>query len=67
MVINKSGVDQPGVLNLANFSPAAPARLYRYSPANLSAILALPDVTLSGSTGFSFPANSITLIVVSSK
>jgi hypothetical protein len=65
MVINKTGGDLTSVLTLSGFSPALTASVYRYSPANLSAIQHPADlpVTPVGLTG-TFPANSITLLVI---
>lgn len=65
MVINKTGNDLTSTLSLANFTPAAAAHVWRYSGANLGAIVAEPDVaTSSGSISTVFPANSITLLVI---
>ena len=65
MVINKTGGDLTSTLTLANFTPGAAARVWRYSGANLGAIVAQPDVaTSNGSLTALFPANSITLLVI---
>jgi hypothetical protein len=66
MVINKSANDLTSSLGLTGFNPASAAQVYRYSNANREAIVRQPDQTVS-STGFSttYPANSITLIVLS--
>lgn len=65
MIINKSNGDQTSPLSLANFSPAAAAQIYRYSAANLGAIVRQPDQPL-GAGGFTatYPAFSITLVVI---
>jgi glycosyl hydrolase family 44 len=65
MIINKTGGDLTSSVGLAGFSPVGSAQVYRYSPANLNAIVKQPNQAVSGS-GFSatFPANSITLVVV---
>jgi hypothetical protein len=65
MIINKTGGALTSSLALANFLPAATARLYRYSSANLAAIVHLSDLPLT-SAGFTmdYPANSITLVVI---
>jgi hypothetical protein len=65
MLINKTGSDLTSSLSLSGFSPGATAKVYRYSPANLNAIVAQPDQVVNAS-GFSatYPANSITLVVI---
>ena len=65
MVINKTAGDLTSGVSLANFKPAAQAQVWTYSPANLNAIVHGADLPVSAS-GFktSFPANSITLLVV---
>ena len=65
MVVNKSGASQTSALSLSGFSPSGPALVYRYSDANLTAIVHEADqtVTTSGFTA-TYPANSITLFVV---
>src|SRR6185436_3048958 len=52
MIINKTGGELTSNVALSGFSPAATAQVYRYSPANLSAIVRQPDQALSAS-GFS--------------
>jgi hypothetical protein len=65
IVINKTGGDLTSSVALSGFSPAATAQVYRYSPANLSAIVKQPNQAVSaGGFGATFPANSITLVVV---
>jgi hypothetical protein len=65
MIINKTGGELTSSVALSGFSSAATAQVYRYSPANLSAIVRQPDQAVSAS-GFSatFPANSITLVAI---
>jgi hypothetical protein len=65
MVINKTSEDLTSSLNLSGFSPDANAKMYRYSAANLGAIVQGADQAISAN-GFSttYPATSITLIVV---
>jgi hypothetical protein len=65
MIINKTGGDLTSSVGLSGYSPAAKARVYRYSSANLNAIVRQADQTVSAG-GFSatFPANSITLVVL---
>jgi len=71
MVINKTYGDQTATLSLANLTPnGTTAQAFLYSNANLAAIVAQPAVTLTPSgansytIGTTFPAQSITLLVV---
>ena len=72
MVINKTFGDLKSTLSLANFTTTAQAKVYLYSGANTSAIVAQPaqTVTAPAATGgpstlaLTFPAASITLLVV---
>ncbi len=65
MIINKTDEDQISPVSLSNFSPATWAEVYRYSGADLSAIVHLSDISVAGD-GFTadLPANSITLFVI---
>jgi predicted esterase len=65
VVINKTKTALSSQVNLGGFTTAANAIVYRYSAANLNAIVRQTDQAVSGG-GFaaSFPAESITLIVV---
>jgi beta-glucanase (GH16 family) len=65
MLINKSSVDLDTTVQLSGFSPSGAAKVYRYSEANLRAIVPQPDQTADQS-GFRarFPAYSITLMVL---
>ncbi len=66
IIINKTpGADLTSTVSLAGFSPTVSAEVYRYSAADLSAIVAQPAqaVTASGFTA-TFPAHSITLVVI---
>lgn len=67
IVINKTGNSLTSDLALSSFTPAALAQVYRYSAANLAAIVQAADqpVTASGFTA-TYPANSITLVVIPS-
>ena len=67
MVINKTASTITSDLTLSGFQPVDTAQVYRYSSANLGAIVKQADqaVTSSGFTA-SYPANSITLIVIPS-
>lgn len=65
VVINKTGGALTGDVALSGFAPAAAAQVYRYSAANLNAIVPQANQPV-GAGGFSasFPANSITLVVI---
>ena len=65
MIINKTGGALTGNVSLAGFTPIGAAQVYRYSVANLTAIVPLADQPVSAA-GFSatFPANSITLLAI---
>jgi hypothetical protein len=67
MIINKTGQALTSDVSLTGFQLTAAAQVYRYSSANLNAIVHEADqaVTSSGFTA-SFPPNSITLIVIPS-
>lgn len=67
MVVNKTASSQPARIELTGFGPAASAAVYRYSSANLGAIVHAPDQVVQPD-GFSasLPADSITLFVVAS-
>ena len=65
IAINKTGDDLSSLVSLANFSPGAAAKVWQYSAAQLGAIVAQPDIAVSGAgIGTVFPANSITLLVI---
>ncbi|MBN9392584.1 MAG: glycoside hydrolase family 44 protein [Chloroflexi bacterium] len=65
VIINKTGNSLTSTLNLSNFQPATTAKVFRYSSANLNAIVAQPDQSVTAS-GFqaTYPANSITMVVL---
>jgi len=65
IIINKTGTAQTSTLSLSGFTPASSAQVFRYSAANPNAISAQPAQSVA-SNGFtaSFPANSITLVVI---
>lgn len=65
VIINKTGDALTSNLALAGFTPMAVAQVYRYSADNLNAIVRQSDqlVTATGFTA-TFPANSITLVVI---
>jgi hypothetical protein len=72
VVINKSYGDFTSTLNLENFTASGPAQSWLYSSANLQAITAQPNVTVTAPSGGSttstlsatFPAQSITILAV---
>ena len=65
VVINKTGNDLSTTLSLANFSAGQAAHVWRYSGANLNAIVAQPDIPVAaGALAAVFPANSITMLVI---
>lgn len=65
VVINKTAAAVTSTLSLANFQPGAAAQAWQYGAANLTAIVAQPNIALNGnSLTASFPANSITMLVI---
>jgi hypothetical protein len=65
MVINKTGGGLTSAVSLGGFTPGASAQVWRYSSANLGAIVHAPDVPVTGSAlTATFPATSITLLVI---
>jgi uncharacterized protein (TIGR03382 family) len=67
VVVNKTGGDLSSSVALSGFTPTGTAQVWRYSAANLSAVVHESDVAFSGtSLSTTFPASSITLLVVSS-
>jgi len=72
VVINKTYGDLTDTVSLANLTPNGTAKVFLYSNANLAAIVAQPDLTVTPPAGGSttstvsttFPAQSVTLIVV---
>jgi hypothetical protein len=67
LIINKTDAPLSGEIGLTAFTPSGPAQVYRYSPANLQAIVPQANQPVSA-TGFSatFPATSLTLLVIPS-
>jgi uncharacterized repeat protein (TIGR01451 family) len=65
MAINKTDQPLTSTVSLANVAPVGSAQVYRYSSADLDAIVHEPDQPLAGD-GFTttLPANSITLFVI---
>jgi hypothetical protein len=67
VVLNKTAGDLSSTVTLTGFTPSGTVQVWRYGPANLAAVVREADATPSGSTlAATFPANSITLLVVSS-
>jgi hypothetical protein len=65
VIINKTATDLTSAVGLRGFRPAATAAVYRYSAAQPTAIGRLPDLAVTaGGFDTSFPANSITLLVL---
>ncbi|HEX3747768.1 MAG TPA: glycoside hydrolase family 44 protein [Bryobacteraceae bacterium] len=65
VVINKTANDLGSTLSLANFQAGPAAHIWQYSGANLTAIVAQPDIAVAaGALTMVFPANSITMLVV---
>jgi hypothetical protein len=64
VILNKSGADITSRVSLAGFRPSGPAQLFRYSGADLTRIVRLPDQIIAGA-GFTtaYPAYSLTLAV----
>ncbi len=65
LVVNKTTGPITDPIPLANFHDAGVAHVYQYSAANLSKIVQLPDVTLTGQAiPGTFPGYSMTLFVI---
>lgn len=65
VIINKSEQEERATLTLNNVESGAPVQLYRYSEANLNAIVRGNDFTIAGGQfTATYPANSITLLVL---
>ena len=65
MVVNKTGTGLTTSVVLSNFQSGGAAQVYRYSPANLNGISHEADLSVTSSgISASFPANSITLLVI---
>ena len=65
MVINKTNQGLSSAVSLAGFSPTGAVQVYRYSDANLAAIVHEADLVATESgLAAEFPANSITLLVI---
>ncbi len=65
LVINKSLAPLSTGVSLAGFTPAATAQVFRYSASNLNAIERQADLAINNNAlNTSFPAQSITLLVI---
>lgn len=65
MVINKTNTDQTSAVTIIGYDGAPAGEVWRYSPANLNAIVRAPDTLVSGGVlSETFPANSISLLVL---
>jgi len=65
VVINKSGSDLASPLTLTGFTPGTKAQVWRYSATDIRAIKHLGDVpTTGGRIALTYPAHSITMLVV---
>jgi hypothetical protein len=65
LIINKTAQSLTSTVAVAHFNPAPAAQVYRYSAANLGAIVRDTDQSV-GAAGFTatFPSSSITLVVL---
>ncbi len=65
LVLNKTTTDLSSSVAIANFQLPAAAQVYRYSAANLNAVVQQPDAPIGGGAiPAIFPARSLTLFVV---
>lgn len=65
MVINKTGAEITSSLSVGGFAASPAAQVYLYSPAHLSEIVKGPAALVAaGRLAHSYPANSITLLVI---
>jgi hypothetical protein len=64
MIVNKSANSLTSQINLANFTSSGAAQVYRYSAAALQQIARQPDQPVGSSFSATFPASSITLMVL---
>ncbi|WP_374565350.1 glycoside hydrolase family 44 protein [Ideonella sp.] len=65
IAVNKSGTPLSSAITLSHFTPGKNAKVYRYSPANLSTIEHLPGAPVNGGViNAELPADSITMYVV---
>ncbi len=64
LVLNKTASAITDSISLARFTPAATAQVWQYSSANLNAIVRQPDLNVAGGISETFPAYSMTLLVI---
>ena len=64
VVVNKTAGGLVSQVSLSGFAPGGPAQVWRYSTANLRAIVREADIPIGVTAAATFPANSITLLVV---
>ena len=64
LMVNKTGNDLTSNLSLKGFTPGSTAQVYTYSNANLSAIVPTNLGVTGSSFSTTYPANSITLVVI---
>ncbi|KOV85551.1 glycoside hydrolase family 44 protein [Nocardia sp. NRRL S-836] len=64
MVVNKTGEDLTSPLSVAGFDGTATAQRFTYGPADLSAIVRSDVAVSGGRVDATYPANSITLLVL---
>jgi hypothetical protein len=67
VVVNKTASDLTSSLTLASFTPAGAVQVWSYAPANLTAVVRQANRAATGASfTVTFPASSITLLVVAS-
>jgi hypothetical protein len=64
MIVNKSAASLTSQIDLAGFISSGTAQVYRYSAANLNAIVRQADQPVGNMISATFPASSITLLVL---
>jgi Glycoside hydrolase family 44 len=64
MIINKSAASLTSPISLAGFTSSGTAQVYRYSAANAQQIVHQADQAVGGNFSATFPASSITLMVL---
>lgn len=64
VIINKTGGALTGDVSLAGYTPAGAAQVFRYSAANLNAIEQSNQPVSAGGFSATFPASSMTLVVI---
>ena len=65
MAVNKSGAPLTSTITVSNFPAGAKAKVYQYSPANLSAIQHLANTPVNGGIiNANLPADSVTMFLV---